>query len=151
MLLNAIYLGRNQSRNAHLYSLWLCTNHVTWFRGFHTWLCCKRCQQREVDVCLHHMYLMQTNININININCHKPQPQPQQWGTTVTREEGRLATCEGSMWGKGLETHMCLEPQVHFFCTSFLYAKKLKNIGYLHEPTTTRQQQPTLATNASR
>jgi hypothetical protein len=95
--------------------------------------------------------VMQTNININININCHKPQPPPQQWGTRVTREEGRLATCEeGGMWGKGLETHMCLEPQVHFFCTSFFYAKNLKNIGYLHEPTTTRQEWPTLATNAS-
>jgi hypothetical protein len=68
-----------------------------------------------------------------------------------VTRKEGRLAMCEeGRHVRKGAWDTYVSRASGAFFCTSFFYANKLKNIGYLHVPTTTRQQWPTLATKAS-
>jgi hypothetical protein len=60
--------GEKQSRNAHLYTLWLRTDHVTWFCGhrfIESWLCCVA---EYLFVCIT-IHVIQTNKYLNLNIN----------------------------------------------------------------------------------
>jgi hypothetical protein len=104
ILNNSIAGGRKQSWKAHLYTLWLRTDHVTWFRGFHrvlsleSWLCCVAelsfvcitciCDTNKQVLC---------NLNLNIN-NDSSTSTFAKEWGWW----RGRVVT----RWrvGPGLE-----------------------------------------------
>jgi hypothetical protein len=146
--------GRKQSRNTHLYTLWLRTDHVTWFcDSWVPWvLTLLRCS--EVVVCLYQLYSTCDTNKQQLNINFHRPTTsrQQQQRRSTVMKEDGD----DGRLWrGDEWGSRPCLEPQVRFFC-SFLFPT---NIFYRYTSGATnndtarrrRDTDPTLATNARR